>query len=85
MKESWERTSKNIHINHEIISIMISQVFRGKRLIKAERTETGLSSGTYKIQIEGSATSYLLRISAGGLDVASKEKAIAERLSASCL
>lgn len=81
MKESWERTSKNIHINYETISTMISQVFRGKRLIKAERTETGLSSGTYKIQIEGSATPFLLRISAGGLDAASKEKAIAERLS----
>lgn len=49
MKDSWERTSENININYETISIMISQVFRGKRLIKAERTETGLSSGTYKL------------------------------------
>jgi aminoglycoside phosphotransferase (APT) family kinase protein len=81
MKEAWERTSENVHINFETISIMISQVFRDKRLITAERTETGLSSGTYKVQIERLAAPFLLRISAGGLDIAPKEKAIAERLS----
>ncbi|WP_254659850.1 phosphotransferase family protein [Paenibacillus sp. KS1] len=59
---------------------MISQVFRGKRLIKAERTQTGLSNGTYKVEIEGITAPYFLRIFAGGSDVASKEKAIAERL-----
>ncbi|WP_202079089.1 phosphotransferase family protein [Caldalkalibacillus salinus] len=81
MKESWERTSKNINISYETISIMMSQVFKNKRLIKAERMKTGLSSGTYKVELEGLATPFILRISAGGSDVASKEKAIAERLS----
>lgn len=81
MKESWERSSKSsAHIKYETLNSMISQVFSGKRLIKAERTQTGLSNGTYKVEIEGSTTPYLLRISAGGLDVASIEKAIAERL-----
>lgn len=81
MKESWERSSKNIHITYETISTMMNQVFKGKRLIKAEGTETGLSSSTYKIQIEGFATPFVLRICTGGSDVALKEKALAEKLS----
>lgn len=81
MKESWERSSKSsMHIKYETLNSMIGQVFSGKRLIKAERTQTGLSNGTFKVEIEGSTTPYFLRISAGGLDVASIEKAIAERL-----
>ncbi|WP_289355124.1 aminoglycoside phosphotransferase family protein [Paenibacillus sp. S-12] len=80
MKEAWERSSKSMHFTYEILNRMISQVFRGKRLIKAERTKTGLSNGTYKVEIEGSATPYLLRIFAGGSDVASIEEAIAKRL-----
>lgn len=80
MKESWERSSKSMHIKYETLHSMISQVFSGKRLLKAERTPTGLSNGTYKVEIEGSTTPYLLRIFTGGSDVASKEKAIAERL-----
>lgn len=80
MKESWERTSKNMNMNNETISILIDKVFRGKRLIKAERTETGLSSGTYKVLIEGINTPYLLRISTGDINVAAKEEAIAKKL-----
>ncbi|MCG7406564.1 aminoglycoside phosphotransferase family protein [Paenibacillus sp. ACRRX] len=80
MKEAWERSSKSMQIKFETLSVMISQVFRGKRLIKAERTQTGLSNGTYKVEIEGSTTPYLLRIFSGGSDIAIKEKAIAERL-----
>ena len=81
MKEAWERSSQSsMHIEYETLNSMISQVFRGKRLIKAERTQTGLSNGTYKVEIEGITTPYFLRIFAGGSDVASKEKAIAERL-----
>lgn len=81
MKESWERSSKSsMHIEYETLNSMISQVFDGKRLIKAERTQTGLSNGTYKVEIEGTTTPYFLRIFARGSDVASKEKAIAERL-----
>lgn len=80
MKEAWERSCKSMHFKFEILSRMISQVFRGKRLIKAERTKTGLSNGTYKVEIEGSATPYLLRIFTAGSGVASIEKAIAKRL-----
>ena len=80
LKESWERSSKSMYIKYETLNLMFSQIFRGKRLIKAERTQTGLSNGTYKVEIEGSTTPYLLKIFAGGSDVASKEKAIAERL-----
>ena len=81
MKEAWERSSQSsMHIEYETLNSMISQVFRGKRLFKAERTQTGLSNGTYKVEIEGITTPYFLRIFAGGSDVASKEKAIAERL-----
>ncbi|KJB87712.1 aminoglycoside phosphotransferase [Paenibacillus sp. E194] len=82
MKELWERSSKskNMHIEYETLNRMISQVFSGKRLIKAERTQTGLSNGTYKVEIEGSTTPYFLRIIAGGSDIALKEKAIAERV-----
>ncbi|SDE95030.1 Phosphotransferase enzyme family protein [Paenibacillus sp. cl6col] len=81
MKEEWERSSKSsMHIEYEALNSMISQVFRGKRLTKAERTQTGLSNGTYKVEIEGTTTPYFLRIFAGGSDEASKEKAIAERL-----
>ena len=81
MKEEWERSSKSsMHIEYETLNSMISQVFRGKRLTKVERTQTGLSNGTYKVEIEGTTTPYFLRIFAGGSDVASKEKAIAERL-----
>jgi len=69
-----------MHIEYETLNSMISQVFRGKRLTKVERTQTGLSNGTYKVEIEGTTTPYFLRIFAGGSDVASKEKAIAERL-----
>lgn len=82
MKELWERSSKskNMLIKYETLNRMISQVFSGKRLIKAERTQTGLSNGTYKVEIEGFTTPYFLRISVGGSDVAIKEKAIAERV-----
>jgi len=81
VKEAWERSSQSsMHIEYETLNSMISQVFRGKRLFKAERTQTGLSNGTYKVEIEGITTPYFLRIFAGGSDVASKEKAIAERL-----
>jgi len=81
VKEEWERSSKSsMHIEYETLNSMISQVFRGKRLTKVERTQTGLSNGTYKVEIEGTTTPYFLRIFAGGSDVASKEKAIAERL-----
>ena len=81
MKEEWERSSKSsMHIEYETLNSMISQVFRGKRLTKAERTQTGLSNGTYKVEIEGTTIPYFLRIFAGGSDAASKEKAIAERL-----
>lgn len=80
MKEAWERTNKNVQVTDETIRYMVSRVFQGKRLINAERTETGLSSGTYKIQMEGAASPFLLRISGESADVASKEKAISEKL-----
>lgn len=59
MKELWERSSKSsMLIKYETLNRMISQVFSGKRLIKAERTQTGLSNSTYKVEIEGFTTPY---------------------------
>lgn len=81
MKDSWEQSSKKLNINDESIRTMINQVFKNKQLVKIERTETGLSSGIYKVQVEGIASPFILRISNGDVEVASKEKAIADRLS----
>ena len=81
MKDSWERSGKKLNINDESIRTMINQVFKNRQLVKIEKTETGLSSGIYKVQVEGEASPFILRISNGDVEVASKEKAIADRLS----
>lgn len=81
MKDSWERSSQKLNINDESIRTMINQVFKNRQLVKIERTETGLSSGIYKVQVEGIASPFILRISNGDVEVASKEKAIVDRLS----
>ncbi|WP_017813057.1 phosphotransferase family protein [Paenibacillus shenyangensis] len=82
MKTNWEHASGAREMAKPQLEKMIASAFPEQRLLLAERTGTGLSSGTYKIRMEHADTHYLLRISAGHADVALMERAITERIDA---
>ncbi|WP_046216512.1 phosphotransferase family protein [Paenibacillus wulumuqiensis] len=83
MKENWEHSGLAAGLTQPEIEQMIAAAFPDQKLLQAERTGTGLSSGTYKIHLEHTDTPYLLRISAGGAATAQMEQAIAAKVEAS--
>jgi aminoglycoside phosphotransferase (APT) family kinase protein len=78
MKDSWERTNLPISLDLRQINEMIKPAFPGKRVIAAERIGIGLSNSNYKIQLEGIAESYVLRLFRGEGEIADKEFALAQ-------
>jgi aminoglycoside phosphotransferase (APT) family kinase protein len=78
MKEGWERTELPISLDLRQINEIIKPAFPSKRVIAAERIGTGLSNTNYKIQLEGSVDSYVVRLFRGEGEIADKEIAIAQ-------
>jgi aminoglycoside phosphotransferase (APT) family kinase protein len=78
MKEGWERTKLPVALNLGQLNQIINPAFPGKRIISAERIETGLSNSNYKINLEGSAQPYVVRLFRGDGEIVDKERAIAQ-------
>lgn len=60
------------------INEIIRLAFPGKRVIAAELIGTGLSNSNYKIHLEGSVASYVVRLFRGEGEIVDKELAIAQ-------
>ncbi|MFE0554902.1 phosphotransferase family protein [Paenibacillus sp. NPDC058910] len=80
MKEGWERAVPPMQLDITQINDIISPVFPGKKVATAERIGTGLSNTNYKIRLEGSVETYVLRLFRKGREIAEKELAIIRRV-----
>jgi aminoglycoside phosphotransferase (APT) family kinase protein len=78
MKEGWERAVSPLSLDLRQMNEIVRPAFGGKRVTSAERIGVGCSNFNYKIQLEDSVDSYLVRIFSRGKEVADKELAIAQ-------
>ncbi|NRF95352.1 aminoglycoside phosphotransferase family protein [Paenibacillus frigoriresistens] len=78
MKEGWERMELPITLDLRQINEIIKPAFPGKKVMAAERIDTGLSNSNYKIHLEGSAEAFVVRIFRGDGEIADKELAVAQ-------
>ncbi len=82
MKENWEHKSTANELSPILLKQMIQRAFPGKALAQLQRTSTGLSNGSYRFILEQEDRPYLLRVSSGSPDIASKEVAITQLVAA---
>jgi aminoglycoside phosphotransferase (APT) family kinase protein len=78
MKEGWERMEPAISFDLRQMNEIIKPAFPNKRVIAAGRLGTGLSNSNYKIELEGIAEPYLVRLFRREEQIADKEIALAQ-------
>lgn len=84
MRANWSRARPCIELSNSQLEELIKPVFAGVRVVKAELAQGGLSNTNIIAEISAGKDPVLVRIFERGLESARKEKAISERLHASC-
>jgi aminoglycoside phosphotransferase (APT) family kinase protein len=78
MKENWEHKHTSSEASPALLKQMIQRAFPDQSIAQLQRTSTGLSNGSYKFTLEQNDRPYILRISSGSPEIASKEIAITQ-------